>query len=75
VILEISVGQPQVEGRYVVFMQCASHQVRHCTEPHIATWHGGKWHARYDVLGWIGPLPVMRVHELAELAEQQEYDL
>jgi len=71
----IQTGQPLVEGRYVVFMQCQSHQVRDYVEPHVASWHDGRWNARHDVLGWIGPLPVLRVHELAELAEIQEYDL
>lgn len=57
--LEIQVGDPPDEGRYVVYHPCAALQIREWCEPEIATWHGGKWHARYPVWGWIGPLPVV----------------
>jgi hypothetical protein len=57
-------GDPPEDGRYVVFAVCASQQVRDWCEPHIATWHGGRWHFHSPVLGWIGPLPQVRAAAL-----------
>lgn len=71
--LEIQIGDPPVEGRYVVYRPCASRQIREWCEPEIALWHGGKWHAYEPVWGWIGPLPV--VHGNDCLKKNREYDL
>lgn len=35
--MEIQTSKPTVEGRYVVYIQCASYQVRDWCEPIIAT--------------------------------------
>lgn len=64
--MEISVGQPLIEGRYVVFVQCASHQISEWCEPAIATWQGGRWHFSEPVYGWIGPLPPTRCKPLLD---------
>lgn len=66
-------GEPSADGRYVVFAPCASAQVRDWLEPHIAVWHGGRWHSSErarDIRGWIGPLPLLKVSDLP-----REYDL
>lgn len=75
--MEISVGQPPADGRYVVFAPCAAPSCREYCEPEIATWHGGKWHYWRPVWGWIGPLPVIHGDEItAKLrAAEREYDL
>lgn len=78
--LEISVGQPQAEGRYIVFVQCQSVQIAEWCQPEIATWHGGRWHTGKAVYGWIGPLPLAKVQPLLDAhfsaaREPQEYDL
>lgn len=73
--LEIQVGDPPIEGRYVVYHPCASQQIREWGEPEIATWHGGKWHSRHTVLGWIGPLPVCNQATLTAEQFRREYDL
>lgn len=76
--LEVQVGDPTVEGRYVVFTPCQAVQVRDWCEPSIATWHGGKWHYGIPIWGWIGPLPVVHGDELLDKSraqKTQEYDL
>lgn len=65
-MMEIQVGQPQAEGRYVVFVCCQSAQVSDWCQPEIATWHGGRWHTRETVHGWIGPLPLAKVQPLLD---------
>ena len=69
--MELRTGNPIEEGRYIVFSRCESYQVKAWCEPSIATWHGGKWHFRWTVWGWIGPLPVVRWDHF----KKQEYDL
>lgn len=54
--MEIQVGQPQAEGRYVVFVQCQSVQIAEWCQPEIATWHGGRWHTGKAVYGSHGYL-------------------
>lgn len=71
----ISVGQPPADGRYVVFVRCASRQVSDWCEPQIATWQGGRWHTFDPVYGWIGPLPATRCEALLNLQPKPEYDL
>jgi hypothetical protein len=78
--LEIQVGDPTEEGRYIVYHPCASLQVREWCEPSIATWHGGRWHSFHPVWGWIGPLPVVHGKECIEkitahYPSATEYDL
>lgn len=77
--LEISVGQPPEEGRYVIFTPCAALGARHFCEPSIATWQGGRWHTFNPPWGWIGPLPVIHGDELLKkqrpISPQPEYDL
>lgn len=78
--MEISVGQPSADGRYVAFIQCASRQIPDWCEPIIATWHGGRWHTSEPVYGWIGPLPVTKRQPLLDrlmsrVQRPQEYDL
>jgi hypothetical protein len=71
--LEIQVGTPPVEGRYVVWTPCRALQVREWCEPSIASFHDGRWHAYEPVWGWIGPLPV--VHGNDCLVKQREQEL
>lgn len=85
--LEISVGDPPVEGRYVVWTPCKALQAREWCEPSIATWHDGQWAFREPVWAWIGPLPVVHGNDCLNLRTQelwpegdpklggQEYDL
>lgn len=75
--LEISVGRPPVEGRYVAFVQCAGNQVSEWCEPIIATYHGDRWHCGQSVYGWIGPLPLAKRKPLfdAHFPEPKNYDL
>lgn len=70
---EIQVGQPPVEGRYVVFVQSESRQIADWCEPEFATWQGRSSHNWKPVYGWIGPIPVAKVHDL--FGKLQEYDL
>lgn len=64
--LDIRVGQPPEDGRYVVFVQCDGSQVSDWCMPKIATWHGGKWHFGETVHGWIGPLPLANLRRLRD---------
>jgi len=72
--VKIEVSQPQADGRYVIFVQCASHQVRDWCEPKIATWANGRWHTTDAIFGWIGPIPLAKCAELLDM-HNQEYDL
>jgi hypothetical protein len=71
--MKIETGTPAEDGRYVVFVQCASGQIREWCEPIIAAWHGGRWHFAGNayVLGWSGPIPPLKIDAL----KAQEYDL
>lgn len=72
--MEISVGQPQIEGRYVVFVQSESRQISDWCEPEFATWQGGRWHHWKPIYGWIGPIPATQRQPLLD-RHFQEYDL
>lgn len=72
--MEIQVGPPPEEGRYVAFVPCASPQVSDWCEPIIATYHGERWHIGKPVYGWIGPLPLANLQPLLD-AQFREYDL
>lgn len=77
-VLEISVGDPPVEGRYVVYHPCDAWQIREWCEPEIATWHDGHWHCRHPVWVWIGPLPVVHGNDCLKkfpVEPAKEYDL
>jgi hypothetical protein len=67
--LEIQVGTPPVEGRYVVWTPCKALQVREWCEPSIASFHDGRWHAYEPVWGWIGPLPVVHGNDCLKKLE------
>lgn len=74
--MKIETGTPPIEGRYVVFVE-GDRSNGYC-EPLLVTWHGGKWHSWRKVLGWSGPVPVMRAEFLTEmhgLREPMEFDL
>lgn len=58
--MKIQVGKPTVNGRYVVFVRCASNQIKDWCEPEIGIWHDGLWHHGKHVHGWIGPIPLAR---------------
>lgn len=73
--LEIQTGDPPADGRYVVFTPCRAQQVREWCEPHIATWHGGKWIFYDPVWAWIGPLPVVHGNDCLSKIKEREYDL
>ncbi len=71
---DIRTGKPKVEGRYVVFIQCAAVQARDWVEPIILTWASDRWHTAYaahKIIGWLGPIPVMKVADIAPV----EFDL
>lgn len=61
-------GKPPKEGRYVAFVRCEAMAAKAWVEPIIVTWCGGRWQssliAQRRVLGWIGPLPVLKVDDL-----------
>lgn len=69
--MEIQRGQPQAEGRYLVFVQGVGGS--EWCEPKIGLWHKERWHMMEPVHGWIGPLPVMRCRDFFQLA--QAFDL
>ncbi len=74
--MDIQVGEPTVEGRYVVWTPCKAASARQWCEPSIATWHGGRWHTFEPVRGWIGPLPLCNAPpRLSEAQFKSEYDL
>lgn len=73
--MDIQVGEPTIEGRYVVWTPCKAISAREWCEPSIVTWHGGRWHARELVRGWIGPLPLCNQVTLNEAQFKAEYDL
>jgi hypothetical protein len=59
-----SQGNPIFDARYVVFVALEkAAPLGHFVEPLIAAWANGKWHTTdpRKVLGWIGPLPVLKV--------------
>jgi hypothetical protein len=73
---DIRTGKPGVDGRYVVFVQCAAVQARDWVEPVIMTWAGERWHttfAKPNIRGWLGPIPVMKVADIE--TPTKEYDL
>lgn len=71
--LEIQIGDPPEPGRYVVWMPCQALQVREWCEPSIATYHDGRWHTRWPVWAWIGPLPVVHGNDcLAKIKEREQ---
>lgn len=66
--MKIETGKPAIDGLYLVFVPAV---VREWLEPQIAMWHKGAWHFRHstqkydcDVLGWSGPIPVMKAQPL-----------
>lgn len=64
---DIKAGKPSAEGRYVVFIQCEVAAARDWVEPVIMTWAGGKWHTTFlkpKIIGWLGPIPVMKVADI-----------
>jgi len=78
--LEIQVGTPPKDGRYVVWFPCAALQIREWCEPAIATFHGGRWHTVNPPWAWLGPLPVVHGNDClnkiaAENADAPAYDL
>lgn len=66
---EIKTGTPQAEGRYVAFVRCQVAAAREWVEPIVMAWHGGRWHtsmiSQRRIIGWLGPLPVLKVDDLA----------
>lgn len=77
--MKVETGKPKIEGRYVVFIPCASSQVRDWVEPIIMVWHGGRWQSTFmpqaNVVAWCGPIPVMKAGDIEAKAPVQEYDL
>lgn len=73
--LEISVGDPPENGRYVVWHPCAARQVREWCEPSIATFHNGQWHTFHPVWAWIGPLPVVHGNDCPKAIQQRTEEL
>lgn len=72
---QIRTGDPVVEARYVAFIRCEASQGKAWVEPIIMVWATGRWHSSFipqrRVLGWIGPLPVLKVADISE----QVFDL
>lgn len=69
---------PVAEGRYVVFVPCLKAAPNGLfVEPTIATWHGNKWHIaeKRPVVGWLGPLPVLKNSDFFQPIAKPEYDL
>jgi len=62
-MFDVKTGQPVAEGRYIGFKRIKP--TPEWCEPYLVTWAGGKWHGDAP-LGWIGPLPVVRVVDLLE---------
>jgi hypothetical protein len=78
VMIDYQIGEPTIEGRYVIFTPCEAASAREYLEPYFATWHGGKWHWADPVWCWIGPLPVIHGGEILlkhDPYKIREYDL
>jgi hypothetical protein len=77
--MQIETGNPEIEGRYVVFVQCAARTAAEYCEPVIASWFNGRFDICVTDYGWIGPLPVVRCETLMkqEIAgwQKTEYEL
>lgn len=72
--MKIQTGAPTENGRYVIFVGCASQQVREWCEPHIATFYNGRWVFPHPVDGWVGPLPLVKRETLLK-PPTPEFDL
>lgn len=68
--VNLETGTPSVDGRYVVYVQAASHQIRDWCEAKLATWHKGRWDLGVPVFYFAGPLPAMKIPKL-----KPEWDL
>lgn len=64
-------GTPLVDGRYVVYVQCESMQIRSWCEAKLATWLGDRWDIGVPVHAFIGLLPVVKMPS----PEKLEFDL
>lgn len=73
---DVKVGDPPTQGRYLVFIRCASLQVQDWAEPTIMNWIGGRWESwgASRVVGWIGPIAPMKVDSI-RTAAPPVYDL
>jgi len=70
----IKTGNPKIEGRYVALVQITAHQASEWVEPVILTWASGRWHTWHrGIVGWIGPIPVMKVADI--VVPPAEFDL
>jgi len=71
-------GDPIIDGRYVAFIRCEASQAKAWVEPVIMTWHDRRWHSTFipqrRVIGWLGPLPVLKVEDI-EVAAPPAFDL
>lgn len=71
-------GNPKTDGRYVVFCRCKAMSARDWVEPILLAWSNGAWVSSFvnlsGIIGWIGPLPVLKVDEIQKPAAI-EYDL
>lgn len=66
--MKIQTGRPTLDGYYVVYVRCASYQIKDWCQPLIASWAFGKWQTVHTVHGWIGPLPPSRWRPLLDEA-------
>lgn len=71
--MDIQRGQPQAEGRYLIFVQGVG--ASEWCEPKIGLWHKGKWHLPMSepVYGWVGPLPVLRCRDFFTMSPVEEW--
>ena len=76
---DVKSGHPVAEGRYVVFVRCQAAQARDWVEPIIMTWANDRWHSTFigdrRILGWLGPLPVLKADDIADEPAPEVYDL
>lgn len=59
--MKLDTGTPSLKGRYVVYVQCESVQIRGWCEAKLATWLGDRWDIGVPVLYFAGPLPAMKM--------------
>lgn len=65
--MKLETGTPPSQGRYLVYVRCASRQIPDWLEAKLGTWHNGRWDLGVPVYAWLGPLPTMKVSDATRM--------
>ena len=71
----LEIGMPSEDGRYLVYVQCASRQIPEWCEAKLATFHKGRWDIGVPVHYFLGPLPTMKMPAPPLPPAPQDWDL